>query len=166
MVDPEVRKEIDAVRDYCRRVGFRWTKQREVIVEEAFLTHDHFSAEELFELVAKRQGKDGVHLATIYRTLQVLEEGQFIEGLDVGAKGGRLYEHVLGHEHHDHLICADCGKIFEFHDSELEVLKRQVADRGGFTMQAHSLKIYGSCKKLEAGQDCEEFERRKAEGKA
>ncbi len=161
--EPDVTKELEAVKDYCRRVGFRWTKQRALIVEHAFLTHSHFSAESLCDMIKGRAGSDATHLATIYRTLQVLEEGQFIEALDIGGKGGRLFEHVLGHDHHDHVICSDCGKIVEFHDDELEFMKRRVADRAGFAIQAHNLKIYGKCKKLHDGGHCEEYVRRQAQ---
>lgn len=163
MVDPRVSVELQAVQDHFRRVGFRWTKQRQAIVETAFLTHKHFSAEELFEMVRERDDCASVHLATVYRTLQVLEEGSFVEGLDMG-KSGRLYEHIFGHEHHDHVICSDCGKIFEFCDETLEMRKAQAALRLGLEMEAHTLKIYGTCKRLKEEGHCAHFDERKDKG--
>lgn len=156
MVESPIREELDTVKEYFRKAGLRWTGQREAIVEQAFLTHDHFSAEELLEMVRHRVGDASVHLATVYRTLQVLEEGHFIEGLEVG-KGGRLFEHVLGHEHHDHVICIDCGWISEFHDDAMERRKIQAAKKLGFQMKRHSLRIYGTCDQLATTGKCPHF---------
>jgi Fur family ferric uptake transcriptional regulator len=163
MVDPRVEEEIRAVKDYFRRVGFRWTKQRQAIVETAFLTHKHFSAEELFDMVRSREDCATVHLATVYRTLQVLEEGRHVEGMDMG-KSGRLYEHVLGHEHHDHVICSQCGKIFEFCDDDLEARKAAAAEKLGMRMEAHTLKIYGACRRFEEEGYCPHHDERKSAG--
>ncbi len=163
MTDPRVKEEIEAVQEYFRRVGFRWTKQRQAIVETAFLNHHHFSAEQLFDLVRKHKSGGSVHLATVYRTLQVLEEGSFVEGMDMG-KAGRLYEHVFGHDHHDHVICSDCGKIFEFCDDELEERKALAASKLGLKIEAHTLKIYGSCDELRDTGHCKHREERLRQG--
>ena len=92
--------------------------------------------------------------ATVYRTLTVLEDAGFVEGLDTG-DGGRRFEHVLGHEHHDHMVCLDCGQILEFRDDELERRQELAAKRLGFRIQRHSLRLYGSCK------DCSKRQRSK-----
>jgi Fur family ferric uptake transcriptional regulator len=144
VVHGAVRAELETVKAHFKKDGLRWTQQRELIVETAFLTHEHFSAEQLLEMTRLRAPEATVHLATVYRTVQVLEEGGFVEGLEV-EKGGRLFEHVLGHEHHDHVICLECGHISEFHDEVLEQGKKFAAKKLGFEMCRHSLRIYGSC---------------------
>ncbi|HHI80397.1 MAG TPA: transcriptional repressor [Planctomycetes bacterium] len=146
----DLQEEVAQVRAHFRGKGFRWTRQRQTIVETAFETHRHFSAEELLRMVEKKIGPGVAHLATIYRTLQALEEGGFIEGLELG-KGGRLFEHVLGHSHHDHIICLDCGALVEFHDEALEEKKAEVAQVNGFEMESHSLRIFGRCKAFKQG---------------
>jgi Fur family ferric uptake transcriptional regulator len=146
--------ELAIVRRHFKQAGLRWTKQRQCIVAEVFATHEHFSAEALLSVVQEREGGHGVHLATVYRTLQVLEEGGFIEGLDVG-QGGRLFEHVLGHAHHDHVICTDCGRILEFADAAMERRKGRAAHELGFEMTSHSLRIYGACLALRTQGRCE-----------
>ena len=156
-----IRQETETVKAYFKQEGLRWTVPRQQIVEMAFLTHEHFSAEDLLRMIRKRDPDTGVHLATVYRTLQVLEDGSFVEGLDVG-KGGRLFEHTLGHEHHDHVICEDCGKICEFHDADMEERKAQAAARLGFVMRRHSLRIYGSCQALRDVGTCEHRDQRRA----
>ena len=162
MVERTVREELETVKAYFKEKALRWTSQRELIVEQAFLTHDHFSAEDLLAMIRDRAPNSGVHLATVYRTLQVLEEGQFIEGLDVG-RGSRLFEHTLGHDHHDHVICIDCGKIAEFHDDAMELRKAAAARDLGFEMQRHSLRIYGKCSALSSKGRCEHYEARPVE---
>ena len=91
---------------YCRLVS--------CIFEKAFETHEHFSAEKLYEWLRQEDGPK-VSRATVYRTLDMLERGGFIESLDVG-RGELVYEHVLGHKHHDHLVCTECGRIEEFRE--------------------------------------------------
>jgi len=69
----------------------------------------------------------------------------FVEGLDTG-EGGRRFEHVLGHEHHDHMVCTRCGAILEFRDDQLEALQDAAARRVGFEIERHSLRLYGRCR--------------------
>jgi len=143
-VKPEQEQSI--VEDHLRRSGFRWTNQRALIVRTALSTHDHFTADELLELCRKVDPR--VSRATVYRTLVVLESAGFVEGLEMG-DGGRKFEHVLGHRHHDHMVCRGCGSIFEFHDEELERRQEAAAKRLGFRIERHSLRIYGSCRECQ-----------------
>ena len=142
-------KEAGIVERALREGGFRWTNQRALIVREALATHDHFTAEELLDLCRKKDPK--VSRATVYRTLTVLEDKGFVEGLETG-DGGRRFEHVLGHEHHDHMVCTECEKILEFRDDELERRQDLAAKRVGFRIQRHSLRLYGTCKQCQQEQ--------------
>jgi Fur family transcriptional regulator, ferric uptake regulator len=132
-----------------RQRGFRWTNQRSLIVRTALASHEHYTAEEL--LARCRVTDPKVSRATVYRTLAVLEEAGFVEGLDTG-DGGRKFEHVLNHEHHDHMVCGGCGAIFEFRDDELERRQDAAAKRIGFRIERHSLRIYGTCKSCQRQQ--------------
>lgn len=143
-VKPEQEQAI--VETHLRASGFRWTSQRSLIVRKALATHDHFTAEQLLERCRAQDPK--VSRATVYRTLAVLETAGFVEGLETG-DGGRRFEHVLGHEHHDHMVCLRCGEIFEFRDDELERRQEAAAKRIGFCIERHSLRIYGSCQKCQ-----------------
>ena len=127
------------------------TAQRERIFERAFETHDHFSAETLYDWL-REEGGPSVSRATVYRTLNLLEDGGFIGSFDTG-RGETVYEHLLGHAHHDHLICVECGKIEEFHEERIEALQVEVAQKKGFELTSHSLRlmgICGACRKLQA----------------
>lgn len=136
-------QEQSIVEEYLRSSGFRWTSQRALIVRSALETHEHFTAEELLDRCRRVDPK--ISRATVYRTLSVLEEAGFVEGLETG-DGGRKFEHVVGHEHHDHMVCLSCDKILEFRDDELERRQELAAQRAGFSIQRHSLRIYGHCK--------------------
>ena len=74
----------------------------------------------------------------------MLEDAGFVEGLDTG-EGGKRFEHILGHAHHDHMLCQVCGKILEFQDAELEKRKEAVARAQGFRLLSHSLKLNVEC---------------------
>lgn len=137
-----VEQELDVVEKKMRERGYRWTSQRRLIAREALRNHSHFTAEELLELC--RGHDQEVSRATVYRTLGMLESVGFVEGLDTG-DGGRKFEHTLGHEHHDHMICKSCGLIFEFHDEALEERQRLAAKAFDFEIESHSLKLFGKC---------------------
>lgn len=145
-------KDVDRLfEDYLRKRDLRLTKQRAEILRAIFATHRHVTAEELYEMmrVDERAKKLRISRATVYRTLALLAEGGFVEALEIGRDGGTLYEHVLGHEHHDHMVCTRCGRILEFHDDELEALQEKVVARHGFRPASHRLNIYGTCERCQ-----------------
>ena len=128
---------------FLRTRSLKLTAQRRRIFERAFSTHEHFSAEKLYGWMRAEDGA-AVSRATVYRTLGLLVEGGFLESLDTG-QGELLYEHVLGHRHHDHLVCIDCGKIEEFSDERIEEFQREAALRKGFQLHYHNLRLFGTC---------------------
>ena len=129
---------------FLKSRALKLTVQRERIFNKAFETHDHFSAERLYTWLQDESGPK-VSRATVYRTLSLLVEGGFLETLDIGS-GELVYEHVLGHKHHDHMVCMDCGKIEEFHDERIEELQVEACKRKGFTLVNHDLRLMGFCR--------------------
>ena len=113
--------------EFLRTESLKMTPQRRRIFEKAFEVHDHFSVERMYEWLKAEEGP-AVSRATVYRTLEVLERGGFIEAVETG-RGEVVYEHVLGHEHHDHMVCVMCKRIEEFQDEEIEALQRKNAER-------------------------------------
>jgi len=130
--------------EYLRSHSLKLTPQRKRIFDRAFETHEHFTAENLYEWLRDEEGAK-VSRATVYRTLEVLVNGGFIESLDTG-QGELVYEHVLGHHHHDHMICTECGRIEEFHDERIEELQAEAAKRKGFVVKHHVHRLMGWCK--------------------
>ncbi len=133
-----------AFETFLRERSLRLTTQRERIFERAFETHKHFTADTLYGWLKEEQGQ-AVSRATVYRTLGLLVEGGFLESLDTG-QGELLYEHVLGHRHHDHMVCLSCGKIEEFYDERIEELQRTASENKGFFMISHNLRLFWYCR--------------------
>lgn len=129
---------------FLRSHSLKLTPQRRRVFERAFDTHEHFSAETMYAWLQEESGPK-VSRATVYRTLQLLLEGEFVEALDTG-RGELVYEHVLGHEHHDHMVCMECGKIQEFHDERIEELQRAAAKKKGFQIVNHDHRLMGYCR--------------------
>ena len=129
---------------FLRTRSLKLTSQRRRIFDRAFGTHEHFSAERLYEWLKKEPGPK-VSRATVYRTLALLLEGEFLSALDAG-QGELVYEHVLGHHHHDHMLCLDCGRIEEFSDERIEELQREACRKKGFLLVSHDLRLRGYCR--------------------
>lgn len=132
-----------AFETFLRERSLRLTMQRRRILERVFETHQHFTADTLYGWLKGKKGT-AVSRATVYRTLGLLVEGGFLESLDTG-QGELLYEHVLGHRHHDHMVCLACGRIEEFYDERIEELQRKACDHRGFAMISHNLRLFGYC---------------------
>jgi Fur family ferric uptake transcriptional regulator len=135
---------IRAFEAFLKTRGLKLTSQRRRIFERVFATHEHFSAEALVEWLAREQGPRASR-ATVYRTLGLLLEGQFLSALDAG-QGELVYEHVLGHVHHDHMLCLSCGRIEEFHDERIEELQLAACRKKGFELVSHDLRLRGYCR--------------------
>ena len=135
-------------REFVARKGLKWTRQREVILEEFLSSEEHLSTEDLYLEIRSKNPHIGY--ATVYRTLKLFAECGIAEERDFGA-GQVLYELSHGEDHHDHLICTGCGAIIEFEDRRIEKLQEQVAQDHQFTIASHRLEIFGLCAKCAPG---------------
>ncbi|HZL99426.1 MAG TPA: Fur family transcriptional regulator [Planctomycetota bacterium] len=137
----------DRLEAFLRTRGLRLTRQRLAVLDAIYATHKHLTADELYEALQRheRTARLRISRATVYRTLALFCEGGFVQALDVGRDRGTLYEHTLGHQHHDHMICLDCGRIIEFSDELLERAQEAAVRRTGFHSTSHRLNVFGSC---------------------
>lgn len=132
---------------YLKRRNMNMTAQRRVILEHFLDCGSHLTSEELYERV--RETDPGVGHATVFRTLKLLEESgvarlvRFKDGL-------MRYECALGREHHDHMVCDECGREFEVSAPELEQLLNKMARRAGFTLTGHMTYLSGLCAQCSA----------------
>ena len=129
---------------FLRSHALKLTPQRKRIFDRVFATHEHFNAETIYEWLQQEDGPR-VSRATVYRTLNLLLEGEFIKGLDTG-RGEFVYEHTLGHQHHDHMVCLECGRIEEFVDPVIEERQLAASRERGFELVSHDLRLVGYCK--------------------
>lgn len=128
--------------------GLKVTRQRMMVLEAiASCPEEHLTAEEIFELVKVDCPEIG--LATIYRTIQLLNELHLIDRISFD-DGFARYEigsaqsRELKHRHH-HLICKNCGRVISFQDDLLEELEEKIAQTTGFFVVDHEVKLYGFC---------------------
>lgn len=125
--------------------SLKFTIQREVILETLYNSDEHLTPESLHHLIQENFPDLKTGIATIYRTLSLLEDSQMVTSLSFGAQG-KKYE-LGAKEHHDHMICTECGNITEFVDEEIEKRQDAIAQSLGFKISDHSMQIYGTCKK-------------------
>lgn len=140
-------KALQRFEQFLRTRKLRMTAQRRAILLLAWGTHEHFTAEAMDAWVRARDAS--VSRATVYRTLGLLVEGGFLATIDRG-HGQTLYEHILGHSHHDHMLCLDCGRILEFRSEEIERLQEEMAARHHFKLLRHTLRLEGRCARCAA----------------
>ena len=105
-------------------------------------TEDHLTSEELYWLVHKQD--ETVGHTTVYRTLKLLTEAGLAREVRFG-DNKTYYEHHYDQEHHDHLICTECGKVVEFFSADIERMQDETATQFGFTLSHHSLRMWGVC---------------------
>lgn len=127
-----------------KKNGEKFTIQREVILETLYNSDEHLTPEALHQLIQKQHPELKTGIATIYRTLSRLEDSEIVTSLSFGAQG-KKYE-LGAKDHHDHMICTECGNITEFVDEAIEERQHKIANELGFKMQDHSMQIYGVCK--------------------
>jgi Fur family ferric uptake transcriptional regulator len=133
-------------RAYLRRKRLKTTQQREAIVDAFLRSTGHVGLEDL--LTSARKRNPGVGLATVYRTVKLLEEAGLAHSRQFGS-GQTLYEVAGQRSHHDHLICQQCHHIVEFESEEIEDAQERVAQRFGFHITNHRHEIFGLCEKAQ-----------------
>lgn len=124
--------------DRCLEAGVRMTNQRRIIIELIDDSDDHPDVDTIYRRAIEIDNT--ISLATIYRTVGVLEQAGILDKLDVG-DGKARYE--LSGEHHEHLVDVDSGEIHEFQHEELEALKEKIARDMGFELVGHRLELFG-----------------------
>ncbi len=128
-----------ALLDRCESVGIRLTGQRRAVVQVLENSSDHPNVVELHERALELDPQ--LSIATVYRTVKLLEEVGLIEKHDFG-DGLARYEDAE-REHHDHLIDISSGRVIEFFDKEIEALQLRIARRLGFELRGHRMELYG-----------------------
>lgn len=123
--------------------GLKFTKQRDIILKTLYSNTGHFTPEELLSIIKKDYPKLTIGIATIYRTLGLLEDSKIVDSISFGAKG-KKYE-IGVKEHHDHLVCVECGKLIEFLDETIELQQELIAKKFDFKMTGHNMNIIGIC---------------------
>lgn len=140
----KILEEKERLKAYLKKSGFKSTRQRDIIVNKFLRCREHVTADELYRKIIKTHREIG--FTTVYRTLKLLTRSGLATER-VFADNLTRYEPLSVEEHHDHLICLDCGSITEFENSRIERLQAKVADELGFHTVSHKMELYGYCDK-------------------
>ncbi len=125
-----------------RERGYRVTAQRTIILETIAHMEDHFSAQQVYE--GARERLPGLNLATVYRTVESLKGAGMINMLSAGGEPMRFS--LCDPEHpHSHLVCHECGSIFEMGTEEIEAFARRVEEETNFRIDYKHLTLEGLC---------------------
>lgn len=121
----------------------RSTPQR-LLVAKILFEHRHLNVDELHRRARAEDPTLGY--ATVWRTLKLLEHYGLVH-CSKFVDGTARYEVQLGdaEEHHDHMICTQCGRIVEFENEAIEQLQNDVALSHGFRLTSHRMDLYGLC---------------------
>lgn len=123
--------------------ALKFTSQREAILSTLYENPQHFTSENLYMLVKQKHPELSIGIATVYRTLTLLEENGLVSSISLGIQGKKF--EMANKPHHDHLICKSCGKIVEFENEKIEELQQQIAKENGFVLTDHLMQLYGIC---------------------
>jgi Fur family ferric uptake transcriptional regulator len=138
--------------EFLESKGLRKTSQRDAIIEAAFSTTEHYTADDLL-LMAKKVDSS-VSRATVYRTLPLLVESGMLREMDFG-RDHKFYDpNYVDHPNHSHLICLDCAKILEFEDVHMDTLEICISKRMGFTPTGKVVRIEAHCDELRTAGVC------------
>ncbi|HHV45518.1 MAG TPA: transcriptional repressor [Tissierellia bacterium] len=136
---------IEEVKELLKEEGYKLTTQRQAILDAICENHEkHLNPEEIYDIVKKKYPDIGI--ATVYRTLQLLEKLNIIYRVNFD-DGYNRYElnYASENHHHHHLICLNCGKVMEVKIDLLEALENEIEKEYNFRILDHNLKFFGYC---------------------
>lgn len=136
---------MDEIKEMLKEEGYKLTTQRRVILDAIVENQEkHLSPEEIYGIVKQKYPDIGI--ATVYRTLQLLEKFNIIYRVNFD-DGYNRYELNYDSEnhHHHHLICLKCGRVVEVKLDLLENLENEIEEENGFKIVDHNVKFFGYC---------------------
>ncbi len=133
-------------RRYIRDHNLPMTHQREAVARVVFFSNGHLSVEDIKGVL--RGENLHVGTATVYRTLDLLLRADLVDEHSFG-EGFKRYEPRTHHQHHEHIICRECGKVVEFTSDRIERMNVLIAEEYGFRHHHHRLEIHGVCRECQ-----------------
>ena len=147
LIDPHM-----ILREYLVKHGLKASRQRDLIVEVFLATGGHVRMDELLTNVRNLDHR--VSQATVYRTMKLLIDCGIAAARNFSDGHTRYERSDATGEHHDHLICTQCGQIIEFVDPRIEQMQERVAKAHGFVVTHHKMELYGLCNNCKDQHTC------------
>ena len=134
---------IGHARDTLERDGYRLSAPRSAVVESLADLGCSVTVKEIADHLRERGSDVGV--ASIYRTLELLDKLRLARRVDA-AEGVARYEPIdPSGDHHHHIVCESCGQVTAFEDRELEAAIEQLSRRVEYSIDAHDVTLRGEC---------------------
>jgi len=138
-------RALDRFRHVLRERSLKSSRVREAVARAALAQTGHFTVEDLLSAL-REGGVNEAHMATVYRAIPLLLEAGLIQPALVLNSDSQHYEVVFEREHHDHLVCTNCGRVVEYQSAALLALQRKIAARYEFTLDEQTSELHGRCK--------------------
>jgi len=135
----KTRAHMSRLEELCLSKGLKMTGQRRVIARVLSDSADHPDVEQVYRRASAIDPR--ISIATVYRTVRLLEEAHILARHDFG-DGRARYEQATN-EHHDHLINLETREVIEFNNEDIEKLQREAARKLGYELVGHRLELYG-----------------------
>ncbi len=133
------------------RAGLRTTLPRRLILEVLEKSPErHLGAEDIYRKL--QESGEEVGIATVYRVLTQFQQAGLV--LRHRFASHKAFFELNDETHHDHMVCVECGKVYEFVDPEIEKKQKEIATIAGFVLQDHSLQLYGVCEGMNENGKC------------
>jgi len=131
---------ISQIEKLCNEKNIKLTENRKIIAKVISKSTDHPDVEEVYKRASKLNKNIGI--ATVYRTVKMLEEAGIITKHDFFNEGRGRYEILEQDEHHDHIVDITSDQVIEFFNQEIEILKEKIAREHGYELVGHKLELY------------------------
>ena len=135
--------ETESFSKLLEQKGLKFTRERKELIAEILRLKTHFDADGLHEML-KDKGSQ-ISRDTVYRTIPLLLECGVVQK-SVGNGRREYFERTSVRGHHDHMVCIQCGKIIEFHSSQIEKIQTEVCEEYKFRLVFHDHRLFGHCK--------------------
>lgn len=134
---------LSSFKDLLKDSNLKFTKQREVVLKTLYEKNEHFTPEDLYIYLKSTYPELNIGIATVYRTLNLLEESLMVTSISFGVAGKKF--ELANKPHHDHMICKSCGLIIEFQNEKIEQLQMDIAKAHHFKITSHLMQLRGLC---------------------